>query len=269
MDFLSSANQLDPLKTLQYHVFLSNRARNRRQQTVATSKFWLDPKFSSWECAPMPALIWLKGDYNNRVKVQAFAIDIITLLRQQQVPILWSLKLVSTQGASAASMIDLVKGLICQALQLNISLHTESSLALSCARFRAADTIEQWFDLLASTIRSLPLLYIIVDLHALGSSYSHNASWMAHLFAMFNRHSWTTKLKVLLVSYGTAMGEAGKVAQHRDSIVLVHDRGTRSTTSSSRTRPTPHTGKQIDLSSARIGRMLSGRRQPALARRVI
>jgi hypothetical protein len=243
MDFLSGPSSLDPIKVLQHRTFLSSRMRSR-QQAVATSKFWMDPKFSTWESASKPALIWLKGDYNNRLEVHSFAIDIISLLRRQKIPILWVLKSVSTHGATAASMIDLVKGLVCQALRFNVALHTENSLALSCAQFRAADTLEQWFDLLGSAIRTLPLLYIVVDLQAVGTSYSHNASWMTHLFAMFRRHTsrnWIARLKILLVSYGARTGDDNEASRYRDLIVLARNHLTKPTPFALRRKQTPQT----------------------------
>ncbi|KAJ4983226.1 nacht domain protein [Stagonosporopsis vannaccii] len=269
MDFLSNANALDPLKTLEYRRFLTSRTRNFQQQITTMSKFWLDPKFSAWEAACTPTLIWLKGDYNNRIEVQSFAIEIISQLRYRKTPVLWMLKSVSAYGATAASMIDLVKGLACQALQLNVALHTESSLALTCAQFRAADTLEQWFDLLAEIIQPFSLLYIVVDIQAVGSSYSQDASWMTQLFAMFDRHSsrkWITRLKVLLVSYGVTAGESSEVIRHHDSIVLARNRPTRPVTLSHRAKPPFQTLRRKNCSMVTKDKVSAGQQQPTLGR---
>ena len=123
-------------------------------------------------------------------------------------------------------------------------MHTEGSFALSCVQFRAANTLEQWFDLLAGAIRSFPLLYIIVDLEAVGNAYSHGASWMTHLFAMFGRHAsqqWIPRLKILLVSWGTSNGPKDEILRYRDSIVLARNSSVKPTAINIRSRPTRQT----------------------------
>ncbi|KAI5371995.1 hypothetical protein J4E82_009297 [Alternaria postmessia] len=168
MDFLSGANALDPLKALQYRAFMSARTRRRQTRADVGAQFWSNPKFAAWESASSPTMIMVKGEYTTRLQVQNFAVDVINNLRSRTVPTLWALKSIPVHGATAASAIDIIKGLICQAIQLNVTQHTERSLALSCAQFRAADSVEQWFDLLARTIASFPQLYIIVDMEAVG-----------------------------------------------------------------------------------------------------
>ncbi|KAI4626330.1 uncharacterized protein J4E87_004832 [Alternaria ethzedia] len=222
MDFLSGANALDPLKALQYRAFMSARTRGRRLKEETGSQFWSNPKFAAWESASSPAMIMVKGEYSTRFQVQGFAVDVIHDLRNRTVPILWALKSVSAHGASAASTVDIIKGLICQAIQLNISQQTERSLALSCAQFRAADSVEQWFDLLARTIASFPQLYIIVDLEAVGSSYLQSTSWLSQLAAMFQRHAsgkWISRLKILLISYGSMLWQQDDLLHFRDIVV--------------------------------------------------
>jgi hypothetical protein len=224
MDFLSGANTLDPLKALQYRAFMSARSRGRQTRADARSLFWLNPKFAAWESASWPTMIMVKGEYSTRFQVQSFAVDVINNLRNRTVPALWALKSVPANGATSASAIDIIKGLICQAIQLNITQHTERSLALSCAQFRAADSVEQWLDLLARTIASFPQLYIIVDLEAVGGSYLNSISWLSQLAAMFQRHNsgkWISRLKILLVSYGAMVRQQDDLLKFHDIVVPV------------------------------------------------
>jgi hypothetical protein len=169
-------------------------------------------------------MIMVKGEYSTRFQVQSFAVDVINNLRNRTVPTLWTLKSVPADGATSTSAIDVIKGLVCQAIQLNISQHTERSLALSCAQFRAADSVEQWLDLLARTIASFQQLYIIVDLEAVGGSYLNDISWLSQLAAMFQRHNsgkWISRLKILLVSYGSMMRQQDDLFNFRDNVVSV------------------------------------------------
>jgi hypothetical protein len=162
----------------------------------------------------------VKGEYSTRFQVQSFAFHAMHNLRNRTVPTLWTLKSVPAYGASAASTIDILKGLICQAVQLNMSQNTEHSLA----QFRAADSVEQWFDLLARTIASFPQLYIVVDLEAVGSTYLHGISWLSQLSAMFQRHAsrkWISRLKILLVSYGSMTRQQDDLLHFCDTVVPV------------------------------------------------
>ena len=224
MEFLSGANALDPLKALQYRAFMSARIRRRQTRADAGAQFWSNPKFAAWESAASPTMIMVKGEYTTRLQVQSFAVDVINNLRSRTVHTLWALKSIPAHGATAASAIDIIKGLICQAIQLNVSQHTERSLALSCAQFRAADSVEQWFDLLARTIASFPQLYIIVDMEAVGGSYFDDISWLSQLAAMFQRHAsgkWISRLKILLISYGSMMRQQDDLLNFRDNVVPV------------------------------------------------
>jgi hypothetical protein len=93
-----------------------------------------------------------------------------------------------------------------------------------CAKFRAADSVEQWFDLLARTIASFPQLYIIVDMEAVGGSYFDDISWLSQLAAMFQRHAsgkWISRLKILLISYGSMMRQQDDLLNFRDNVVPV------------------------------------------------
>ena len=73
-------------------------------------------------------------------------------------------KALASQGTNVVLVTDTLKGIVCQPIQLGISMHTEKSLVLSCARFRATETLEQWLDLLAHAIVTLPRIYVIIDL---------------------------------------------------------------------------------------------------------
>ena len=130
------------------------------------------------------------------------------------------------------NLLDLVTEdrLICQAIQLDMSQHTERTLALSCAQFRGADSIEQWFDLLARTIAGFQLLYIVIDLEAVGSSYLHGTSWLSQLAAMFQRHAsrkWISQLKILLIGYDSMLLQQDDLFQFQDVIVPVRQGSTR------------------------------------------
>lgn len=228
MDFLSGASRLEPVKALDYRTFANKKYKSRRKTQCSGPAFWLSPKFSSWESSPAPKLIMVKGDYSQRATVQTFVTDIITLLRGQQIPVIWAMKELSTNGPTAASVTDVLKSLVCQAIQVNVSMHTEQRLALSCAQFRAAETPDQWLDLLARVIANLPQLYVVIDIESVGIAYTeaarktHGFSWLPAFLAMFHRYSsqkWISRLKVLLVSYASGAAQIRDLARYQDLVV--------------------------------------------------
>jgi hypothetical protein len=129
----------------------------------------------------------VKSDYKHQFAVRYFCASIIQILRKNNVPVIWALKGLDPKRAQSLCVVDLIQDLVCQTLRLNISLHTERSLALGCTQFRTADTPEQWFDLLATVIAALPELYILVDIEAVDAAYAssiHGFSWISTFLAI-------------------------------------------------------------------------------------
>lgn len=229
MDYVSSACKLDPVKCLEHCAFTSRRRLQRRSGGAAAAdenQFWLHPKFAKWKSQQGPALIVVKGDYQHRFAVRYFCASIIQILRKNNMPVIWALKTLDPKREQRLCVVDLIKDLVCQTLRLNVSLHTERSLALSCAQFRAADTPEQWFDLLGTVIAALPELYILVDIEAVDSVYAssmHGFSWISTFLAVFQNlrsRQHLTRLKVVLVSYGSTALQETKLAKFKDLVVF-------------------------------------------------
>ena len=221
MDFLSSERLVDPLKVLQYRAFMIGQRKNRQQDRQKERKFWTNPKFNTWEAATLPHIILVKGNPTSRLQVQSFTVEIVKLLLGQKTPVLWALKPVAKYKLAAPSVIDVIKDLTCQAIQLNMSLHTEGALALSCTQFRSAKTAQEWMSLLARGIANISRLYIVVDLEAVGFAFSRDFSWLTEISAMIRKYDQQLKgqLKILLVSCGRI--SKPEEDQYRDLIVAV------------------------------------------------
>ncbi|PVH68572.1 hypothetical protein DL98DRAFT_474721 [Cadophora sp. DSE1049] len=124
------------------------------------------------------------------------------------------------------STIDVLKYLIAQALNLNKTVHTDAAITPWLKSYMGAQTESDWFNVLASIIQGVHLLYIIVDVELLYPSLpviSHGFSWPAafrSLFAGLVERNVNTILKVALVSYGSPL--MSPVDQElRNSTVLV------------------------------------------------
>ncbi|KAI0490224.1 hypothetical protein F4859DRAFT_520052 [Xylaria cf. heliscus] len=217
MDSLIKSRKQDPLQLLSqclyYQMKSQGRTRRRTDPIAVVSKH---PRFKSWQSNQTSALIMVKGDYNTRDFVKGLSTSAVGALRQHQLPVVWILKpplRVTDQGIST---VELIQDLAHQVLRLNLSLHTEKLLSLSCARFQAAETPAQWFDLLASVIESLAVLYIVINIEAIDVRLVHSNdgfSWLSSFFSLIKKlgdRQDKTILKVLLLSHGSATRQKGE-----------------------------------------------------------
>jgi hypothetical protein len=227
MDNLGSSRKLDPLKSLQlcYYAYRKSTA-SKRVELAQENPFWGHPKFNNWKSSKGTALVMVKGEYKTRQVMHSFAMNFVRLLRQSNIPVVWALKSPRGSGEESVSAVDVLKELICPLLQLNINLHTERSFSLSCAQFRAAQTPAQWFDLLATVLDQLPLLYIVIDIEAVSISYAKSTegfSWLSSFYSLLgslSERQSKTKVKVLLVSYGSASFQEPNLASFSDLVVF-------------------------------------------------
>ena len=228
MDFTSSACKIDALKSLQYCAFMRNKHLSKLRSPYHIQPFWLETKFQKWKSTQTSSLIIVKGSYTSRFEVKDFCVNAIDLLRGSKIPVIWALKTIE-DDTKAPSIIDVLKDLITQALRLNIVMQNERSLAVSCVRFRGADTETEWLDLLGSVLVGLRLVYIVVDMEAVisrytGSSASSAFSWPSAFLGLFQKMSannMKTDIKVVLVSYGSPLPQETGSISWRDLITPV------------------------------------------------
>lgn len=167
----------------------------------------------------------VKGDYKSRREVRGFAVNAVKLLRYENIPVIWALKSPHGIDTEPTSAIDILKDLVCQTLCLNISMHTERLAALNCAQFRTAETLDNWFDLLATLLDKIPMLFIVIDMEAVSIEFAKstkNLSWLSSFSTIvqsLSHRQMETKLKVLLVSYGSASLQESKLALFPDLII--------------------------------------------------
>ncbi len=206
MTFTSGSCSMDAAKSLQYCAFMRNR--NRSRLVTVPEPFWLMPKFQTWKSTRESSVIVIKGSHTSRFDLKDFCVNIITLLRDSKLPVLWALKTIERDAVEAWSVVDVLKRLVSQALQLNDALHTERSMAFNCTKFQRAETEIQWLELLGSVLVGLPQVYIVIDVQAVSprlKSLDTAFSWPTAFLDFFQRlvnHGCKTMVKVILVSYG-------------------------------------------------------------------
>jgi len=228
--FLSTPKLLDPTRTLQASLFMRNRRRLKKSNTGPS--FWLDPRMKDWNQCTTSSLVMINGTRKTRFHVKDFCADSIKLLRDSHRPVIWALKTIAPQESTETqeeqvSTIEILKCLIAQAIQANASIHTDSALAPRLHAYLAANTEEDWFNILASVLQGIPLLYIIIDvelLHPSLATLTEDFSWPAAFMSIFSgleQRNVNTVLKVTLVSYGSPLFRDVMTSEHRSLVVPV------------------------------------------------
>jgi hypothetical protein len=205
---------------------------NRKNLRTATGikPFWLTPKVKTWGSERKSSLIAIKGTFQSRLEMRDFCADLITMVQEAKLPVIWALKVNDQQGDSvleAPSIIDLLKHLTAQALRLNGNLHTESDVSMTCRGFKTAATEDKWFDLLESVLASLALVYIVVDIESLSQVYANAAGKQSlpvmffHVLGKLADRGLKNIIKVCLVSYGSGMFSSPSCSEIKDSVISV------------------------------------------------
>lgn len=122
---------------------------------VGLYPFWLKPKMQVWGLAQTSSLILVQGSFQNRATIQDFCVDVIEVLRNATIPVVWALNPQVEASADAFTMTELLKNLTYQVLKINSTARKESALASCFANVRDGQGDQQWFDLFCASLGGL------------------------------------------------------------------------------------------------------------------
>lgn len=175
MSLISTDVLPDPIKVFENSQFM--RSRTRKRASANGPPFWLDPKVQEWNVSRSSSLVMIKGTRKLRFHMRGFCTDIITSLRNAEVPVFWALHSIdstpSTTG-DAVSSIELIKYLIAQIVRANTTMHIDASLTPLLGSYSGAKSEQEWINLLASVLSGIPLLYLVLDVEILGQSVAES-----------------------------------------------------------------------------------------------
>ncbi|TGO11335.1 hypothetical protein BTUL_0112g00250 [Botrytis tulipae] len=230
INYLSLNVTLDPTKSLQMYFFARKRQHARQADGSA---FWLAPKMQNWNSSIASSLMMVKGSHRLRNDMKKFSADAIQLLRESNIPVIWALKTSEPQTPTSignTTTIDIIKSLILQAINLNPSLHTEPSLCSRSQMYLSAKTEADWLVLLASVLKGIPLLYIIIDIQLLFTPTSESSigfSWPTGIFELCKELSdrdSKTVVRVLMLSHGSSFFAQEDMRGYSRDILVVGNR---------------------------------------------
>jgi hypothetical protein len=195
---------------------LCSAMRNRRRFQHGVSSFFAStPKLQEWSSTKNSSHISISGSYATRHCAQDFAVDVISLISESRIPVIWILNPNLTGDSSPVpTTIDILKNLVLQILQINQQRLTEKSLSLSATQFQCAKSEEEWFDLLVSALMDLPLLYIVVDLEVLKSAPGEKGLLVHGFLNLVKRLSSgiiDTVMKIVFISYFESVTSAANI----------------------------------------------------------
>jgi hypothetical protein len=167
----------------------------------------------------------INGTHKLRFQIKDFCTNSISVLQDSGIPVIWAMKTLEPEGirntgpeettkkgsGGKVSTIEILKYLVSQAIRVNKSIHTDAALAPRLKAYLGATTEQEWFNILASILQGIPLLYIIIDIEVLDSSIAEPSSpfsWPSSFLKIFKElkeRGINTVIKVALVSYGSPL----------------------------------------------------------------
>jgi len=231
MKFVSDIPISECEKTLHYHQFMRNKQRSLPNQQ-ALNPFWHSSEVQSWGSRSTSSLLGIRGTFQSRFEVIDFGVNLIELVQEAKLPVLWAFKSSerdkeSTEPANSLSTTDLLKHLVSQALCLNhkgLTRVTEHSAGMIVQRFKIASTEEEWLELLCSILTSFSHIYLVIDM-SLASAFNSTATLPARfrwLFRELSNRGSKTIVKVCLVSCSPDMQALSAKKFEENSDVFVH-----------------------------------------------
>lgn len=187
---------------------LRKRLALLRQKTTACRPclqlFWKVNPLTTWNEEANSSLLLVIGSTAFRDHVNTAATLMTDLIvHETTTPIIWALK--SSQiGSMGCSVIDLVRYLAMQALQLSpLDAGKQISASFNSARVASAATEQDWLEILVVLLQSFPRVYLVIDAEMLGAlgSDSEGPPLLLRLLQSFTAQHTQSVIKVALLTY--------------------------------------------------------------------
>ncbi|TDZ26513.1 hypothetical protein Cob_v001431 [Colletotrichum orbiculare MAFF 240422] len=149
--------------------------RNRRRQKAPTQLPLQElSRLKSWLLSPESSLLLASGQ---GVKTSAldFAANFLDAILEKRSPVVWALPgtAIDLDGRADISMTGVLKSLISQALSINSDIVSEGINPLTAKHFKAATSIQQWFDILKRCVSSFKYLFLVIDASVIDAAAEH------------------------------------------------------------------------------------------------
>ncbi|KAK5199093.1 hypothetical protein LTR99_001133 [Exophiala xenobiotica] len=206
---VSSSLIFDHMANLQQSIQLRDRRRVMRDQYAMV--FQKSPAFNKWNSSAHSGSIKLTSTFKNRNILNGSLTLAIESLRQPRVAVMWALR----SRTRAYDATEILKSLICQALRLDYSSHTDVTFSFQLRRYLDANSDEDYFNILGELLSHFKLVYMIIQLEAmLSEAASPFQRHLDDLLDKFKNHAPGPILKILVARSGPLASPSQVRGQH-------------------------------------------------------
>lgn len=142
-------------ESLEYCQSIRRRSRRRLELPLPEVS-----RLSHWAALRRHSLLILRG--GSLTVSKAFLIDLIDLVRDTKLPIIWALRY-ANYWESSNTCIDVLRMLVLQSLQMNPRVLAQGPNPITFAHMREAASTADWLRILAHALHGLPRIFIALD----------------------------------------------------------------------------------------------------------
>ncbi|KAI1342484.1 hypothetical protein F5Y15DRAFT_412990 [Xylariaceae sp. FL0016] len=146
--------------TLGYCRSMRNRRRKKLPTQLPAAAL---SKLKSWVADRSSSLLLAQGQ-GVRTSSLDFAADFLDAVLEHGYPVLWALPFATEDGPLIPSIVNVIRGLISQILNLDPSILGEGSHPMTIKHFKSASSIQQWLALLERCLLRFNRIFIVFDL---------------------------------------------------------------------------------------------------------
>ena len=142
-------------ESLEYCQSIRRRSRHRMRLPLPDVS-----RLAQWAAEPASSVLLLQGASPTVSK--AFMIDLIDLIRDAKMPIIWALRY-ANYGDFSTTCIDILRILVIQSFQLDPQALVQGPHPITVAHLREAASMADWICILGRALEKVPRIFIALD----------------------------------------------------------------------------------------------------------
>ncbi|EAU29358.1 predicted protein [Aspergillus terreus NIH2624] len=215
LQVIQSQCKIDHQSCLQISIGLRNHRRFRQRTKI--TPFWKTPRLQLWNQSATSSLLPVKVRIADRTIAQDFCTNIVEQLLRSKIANIWVL----VPQRDCYPVIATLKSLIYQTVTWIDAMGAKERILQYLDQFNHASTDEHFLDVLAGLLRSLRVVYMIVQLDAIDPHYAQGFfSCIQRLARKLSDGDSVTVLRILVVSWSprSVLGGEGQMQPLRLSM---------------------------------------------------
>jgi hypothetical protein len=204
LSMISSQCSIDHKSAFQSATQMCHTPHFRQRSRYNGTAFWTSPQLQAWNQADTSTAILLRSTFHQRNQIRSFCTEVVEQFLKQQVAVFW----IFMGRDQEYPLLETLKSLVFQALSLDYSSHTDSSLSFELSRYIGATFEEDYLNILGDLLQNLKRVYIITNSEAMSPSTAVQCrAYLRRLSRMLSERNCRTVLKIITTSYGPEISE--------------------------------------------------------------